>query len=119
MNERSAPGGERSFHLYGTQRWRKRALAQLARYPLCAECLRVKRYVTAKVADHIEDHRGDVREFWRGALQSLCEQCHNGKSASDAAARKSGKPARPRLAKGADVNGWPTDPNHPWNVGAP
>jgi hypothetical protein len=35
-------------------------------------CLSEGKIVAARIADHIEPHRGDPIKFWTGALQSLC-----------------------------------------------
>jgi 5-methylcytosine-specific restriction enzyme A len=91
--------------LYGTERWRRLARAQIRREPLCALCLLEGRGpVVARVADHIEPWRGDVNKFWLGKLQSLCEHCHNSR-----------KKDLERLGydRSVGVDGLPLDPNHP------
>jgi 5-methylcytosine-specific restriction protein A len=68
---------------YGTARWQKARLAQLARKPCCEECTRQGRTTAATVADHIKPVRlgGD---FWDSANhQSLCRPCHQAKSGSE------------------------------------
>jgi hypothetical protein len=62
---------------YGSQRWRRRAKAQLAAEPLCRMCQADGRIEAATVADHIVPHRGDWAAFWEGELQSLCAHHHN------------------------------------------
>ena len=62
---------------YGTARWKKLRAMQLGKAPLCAFCLRRGVVTAASVADHVEPHRGDLRKFWHGALQSLCKRCHD------------------------------------------
>jgi 5-methylcytosine-specific restriction enzyme A len=43
----------------------------------------------ASVVDHIRPHRGDKALFWDNANhQSLCETCHNAKTAREVNARK-------------------------------
>lgn len=86
-------------------RWQKRRAQQLAEHPLCAFCLRLGRTEVATVADHITPHRGDPVLF-EGPLQSLCTTCH---SSLKQAMETSGR------VKGCDLNGYPLDPNHPWN----
>jgi len=40
--------------------------------------------VLATVVDHISPHKGDSDLFWdRANWQSLCESCHNRKTASE------------------------------------
>lgn len=67
---------------YG-ERWRKARAAYLARHPLCVDCEREHRLVTATVVDHIEAHKGNARLFWSEAnWQSLCKQHHDRKTAT-------------------------------------
>ena len=60
----------------------------------------------ACIADHVVSHRGDWNEFVTGALQSLCEPCHN-----------SAKRLLDLHGYRPDVgeDGWPLDPAHPAN----
>jgi 5-methylcytosine-specific restriction enzyme A len=54
----------------------------LNRHPLCAECARLGRLITATVVDHVQDHKGDLGLFWsEDNWQSLCKQCHDRKTA--------------------------------------
>jgi len=62
---------------YGTARWKRRRARQLQLEPLCAGCVKRGRVVPARVADHVEPHKGDPVRFWTGALQSLCTPCHS------------------------------------------
>jgi 5-methylcytosine-specific restriction enzyme A len=65
-----------------TTTWDKARKVWLAKHPLCAECERQGETVEAKVVDHIVPHRGDRVLFWDAAnWQSLCETCHNCKTA--------------------------------------
>lgn len=99
-----------SARWYGLQRWRRRSLAQLRAEPLCAMCLQAGRTTAASVADHVVPHRGDEEAFWNGKLQSLCDHCHS-QTKQREEARGYGD------AVGED--GWPLDPRHPANGGAP
>jgi 5-methylcytosine-specific restriction endonuclease McrA len=92
-------------HPHGTARWQRIRHDQLTREPLCRYCAAMGRDTPATVADHIEPHRRDPEKFWHGALQSLCAPCHDG--AKQAEERGSG-------LRGADVDGLPVDPGHPW-----
>jgi hypothetical protein len=100
---------------YRTQAWRSRAQHQLQIEPLCRMCGAEGYVESARVADHIEDHKGDPEKFWRGALQSLCFRHHNSKTRLSDIERRTGK--RP-LRRGADASGIPTDPAHPWRTEA-
>ena len=63
-------------------RWQKVRKIYLRRNPLCFECLKEGRIEPATVVDHIEPHRGDNEKFWNeDNFQSLCERCHNRKTA--------------------------------------
>ena len=94
---------------YGTERWRRRAKAQMMLHPLCAHCLQKKRVVPAVIADHVDPHKGDWNGFWLGPLQSLCRNCH-----------ESGKKYQEQRGFRSDIgeDGWPIDPAHPTYKGA-
>jgi 5-methylcytosine-specific restriction enzyme A len=89
---------------YGLGRWKNRAHAQLRQHPLCKHCLEQGLVVEAKIADHVEPHRGDWNSFWIGELQSLCRKCH-----------ESGKKYQEHRGFRSDIgaDGWPVDRNHP------
>ena len=93
-------------HLYNNRRWVARRAAQLRAHPLCAMCLAAGRVTAARVADHIEPHKGSAELFWTGGLQSLCYPCHN-----------SGKKQLEKqgYSNQVDVHGRPIDPHHPSN----
>jgi 5-methylcytosine-specific restriction protein A len=93
-------------HWYWTQRWRRKAKAQLRAYPLCARCQEQGHITAATVADHVEPHRGDEQKFWNGALASLCKAHH-----SRTKQREEGLGYRVDV----DEQGFPLDPAHPWN----
>ena len=66
---------------YGS-RWREARRAWLAKHPLCVLCGESGRTVAASVVDHVVPHRGDRQLFWDSSnWQSLCEKCHNRKTA--------------------------------------
>jgi hypothetical protein len=91
---------------YSLNRWRRRRLAQLTDFPLCATCQARGLAVPATVADHVISHEGDWDRFMNGALQSLCKPCHD-----------SGKRAETLRGWSPDLDetGWPSDPRHPAN----
>ena len=91
---------------YQRAAWKRRARLQLTQFPLCAICLREGKLSPAQIADHVQPHRGDSVAFWRGALQSLCVQCHN-------ASKQREELRGYDTAIGAD--GLPLDPRHPFN----
>ena len=100
--------GRYSSHpkLYNNRRWHARRKQQLQQQPLCALCLQDHRVTAATVADHITPHKGDYNLFWHGALQSLCNPCHNSLKQH---VEKHG------YSNACDVHGRPLDPNHPSN----
>jgi 5-methylcytosine-specific restriction protein A len=58
-------------------------IAQLAKEPWCAECLKLGEYTPATDVDHIERHNGDLKKFYSGKLQSLCHSHHSQKTAEE------------------------------------
>jgi len=67
---------------YSTTRWRKARQQYLALHPLCVECLKDNRLITADVVDHIVDHKGNHELFWdMNNWQALCIKHHNSKTA--------------------------------------
>lgn len=59
------------------------------------------------VVDHVIPHRGDQALFWdRSNWQSLCHDHH------DIVKQREEHGQAPQ---GNDINGRPTDPDHPWN----
>jgi 5-methylcytosine-specific restriction protein A len=101
-----------------TYAWSKESKRFLEENPLCA--LHLKRFganaagvALATVVDHIVPHKGDQKLFWdRSNWQSLCKDCHDGKTLEERGATPHKPPAS---VKGSDVYGMPLDPNHPWN----
>jgi 5-methylcytosine-specific restriction protein A len=91
---------------YQLERWRRLRRAQLRVHPLCAMCASRGVVTVATIADHVVSHGGDWNEFLTGALQSLCEPCHN-------------RDKRLLGTRGyrSDVgdDGWPLGPAHPAN----
>jgi hypothetical protein len=70
-------------------------------------CLKENKLEAATVIDHIEPHRGDVNKFWLGKLQSLCLPHHNVT-----------KLQIETRGYSSDIgpDGYPRDPDHPFNV---
>jgi 5-methylcytosine-specific restriction endonuclease McrA len=90
---------------YDSAAWKKRRAYQLRLHPLCAWCLQQGRVRPAVIADHVISHEGDWNLFVLGELQSLCEQCHNRKSAGGEA-----------YSDEIGIDGYPVDPAHPFNL---
>ena len=63
--------------------------AQLLREPFCRECAKRGDCTCATVVDHVVPFRGDWAKFVDPANhQSLCERCHNRKTATECANRR-------------------------------
>jgi 5-methylcytosine-specific restriction enzyme A len=101
----SHPSG-RWHKLYSTGHWVRRRKAQLRESPFCEACLERGVPTPATVADHVEQHHGDVNKFFLGALRSLCLACHN---------RQKRLEELQGWTPEIDNDGWPTDPRHPSN----
>ncbi|WP_390844186.1 HNH endonuclease [Anatilimnocola floriformis] len=62
--------------------WRAARIQFLRQHPLCVECQSVGIATAATVVDHVTPHRGCYALFWNQSnWQSLCERCHNVKTA--------------------------------------
>lgn len=67
---------------YGS-RWQRYRLSFLAEHPLCERCRAEDRVTEATVVDHVIPHKGDEGRFWdEKNHQSLCDHCHNLKTAT-------------------------------------
>lgn len=90
------------------RKWHKARTRFLAEHPLCAMCMELGIVRQATVVDHIVPHRGNPELFWdRSNWQALCRHCHD----SVKKRMEQGTPV------GCGVDGWPTDPSHPWIAG--
>lgn len=94
---------------YGLAIWRNHLRpVQLSKQPLCERCLRDHGRVTeATVVHHLKPHKGDWELFTDpDNLASSCKRCHD--STEQSIERR-----------GYDIrigdDGWPVDPNHPFN----
>lgn len=94
---------------YSSPRWRGpagRRTLQLRRIPWCEPCKVEGRSRPATIANHKIPHRGDPLLFWHGPLESTCKTCHD--AMIQAAEHRGYRP-------GVDAEGWPIDPDHPFN----
>lgn len=76
---------------YQSRRWRVMRASFLYQHPLCMTCERVGRLIAAKVVDHIIPIKQGGARFEAANLQSLCVRCHNGKTATERAARQASR----------------------------
>ncbi|MBO6506857.1 MAG: HNH endonuclease [Kordiimonadaceae bacterium] len=97
---------------YNTTAWKRLRAAKLATEPLCQPCKLRGAVTTAKAVDHIVPINAGGEAFPSlGGLMSMCERCHNEKTAAND--RKHTKPFS-RNVKGFDANGDPVDPFDNW-----
>lgn len=94
-----------------TERIRGRELQRIRRRiakrddGLCGRCREAGLTVPGREVDHkVPLFKGG--EECDANRWLLCDDCHPAKTRED----------RGQKAKGADRNGWPTDPRHPWNL---
>ncbi len=98
---------------YGTTAWKRLREAHLSLHPMCEGCEAMGRLTRANTVDHrVAISDGGLPFPGHDGLASYCGRCHGAKTArgTEAGAVKSNRPR-----KGCDVNGWPFDPDHPWN----
>lgn len=68
---------------YRSAAWRKLRLVKLEQQPLCEECLKHDRHTPAQMVDHIVPINRGGAPLDLQNLQSLCNSCHNSKSARE------------------------------------
>ncbi len=73
---------------YNSWPWRKKRKQQLQAHPLCKHCSEKDIVTQATVADHIIPISLGGSKFDDDNLQSLCEKCHNAKSAAESRAAR-------------------------------
>jgi 5-methylcytosine-specific restriction protein A len=73
---------------YNSWSWRKLRKNFIQRFPLCKHCEEKDEVTVATVVDHIVPINSGGEPLKESNLQSLCESCHNKKSATEA--RKGG-----------------------------
>ena len=95
---------------YASPAWKLKRKAQLKEHPECQECSKLNRTRRARIVDHVIPHRGDHKRFFHGVLQSLCTPCH---SAWKQKVETMGYSSAP------SSDGWPEDPEHPFNARTP
>lgn len=98
---------------YHTSAWKKLRLAKLAEEPLCYACRLYGRTVEAIAVDHMKAIAAGGEPFPPlDGLMSLCESCHNEKTAT-----MDGRSRKPfaRRFKGFDASGNPIDPGDDWH----
>ena len=88
---------------YGTKEWREPRRIALVRYPICTRC----EHKSSVIVDHKIPHKGDRQLFFDGNnLTGLCKKCHDSWKQ---------RQEHKRVDTACDDEGYPSDPNHPWN----
>lgn len=100
---------------YCTSRWARLREAKLCEKPLCEICERRGEIEPAVAVDHFKPiNQGGAPFPELSGLLSLCERCHNEKTA---AFDKPGGDGFRRRFKGVGSDGNPVDPFDPWHGG--
>lgn len=73
---------------YHRKRWRKLSALYRKSNPVCVQCAKQGRTVPADVVDHITPILDGGDPYDEDNLQSLCNSCHNSKTAKENARRK-------------------------------
>ena len=68
---------------YQSTAWRKLREEKLRKNPICEQCIRIGLIIPAQVVDHIVPINKGGAALDIDNLQSLCNPCHNRKSAMD------------------------------------
>ena len=93
---------------YQGARWQRLRRLHLSIEPLCRACKRLGYSVTAQHVDHVVPiAQAPALAYDLANLQSLCVSCHSVKTQTED--RGTGE-------RGADSDGFPVDPGHPWNA---
>jgi 5-methylcytosine-specific restriction protein A len=88
-----------------TRRWRNLRARKLEANPVCELKLPGCEGAAVEV-DHIRQLAAGGDRFDWANLRSACEACHD---------KRHGKRKRRPRIKGCDADGYPLDPDHPWN----
>lgn len=85
MAERKPQEGRKysNTKFYQSTAWRKLRKVKLEKDPLCEECLKHNIHTPAKVIDHKVPINQGGAALDIANLQSLCDRCHNRKSAKE------------------------------------
>lgn len=104
---------------YGTRTWQRLRAAKLSTDPLCYACEMRGRIVPAVAVDHVVAiKRGGPPFPPLDGLMSLCEPCHNSKTATfDRGSGRTTADTFGRRFKGFDVHGNPIDREDDWHGG--
>lgn len=100
---------------YNTTAWKNLRASKLSASPCCEICRLRGQTVIANTVDHVKAIKAGGSPFPPlNGLMSLCQRCHNEKTASvDHPDRAAGG----RRFKGFDVHGNPIDPGDAWHGG--
>ena len=97
---------------YRSKAWAIRRRDQLAQHPTCCLCDKegIIRLRERMVVDHHPPHRGDYIAFFQGPVRTLCKFHHDSHAQAEEIRG---------FSLALDESGFPSDPDHPFNTGAP
>ena len=99
------PAYERWYH---SKRWERLARIHKAMNPCCVMCAEHGVVMAAEVTDHVIPHRGSEHLFWdMKNWQSLCKAHHDHD--------KKQLEGKKGFVTDIGADGFPVDPNHPFN----
>ena len=105
--DQRSEAAEQWRRLYRTARWQGIRRGQLAARPLCAMCLEDGHTRAATICNHVDKDAKQTKEgFFAGPFNSLCKTHHDSTQQ---------RQERTGHVIGCDADGWPRDPEHPWN----
>jgi 5-methylcytosine-specific restriction protein A len=83
-SDRQPRQDKRADPFYTSTAWRKLRNQYIATQPICEHCKQAGNYKAAKVVDHIapRKQRPELELDWDN-LQSLCQRCHQQKTAKE------------------------------------
>lgn len=97
-------------HLYASPAWKGPSglrLVILRRDPVCTAC----GTAPSTVADHIKDHRGDLKLFYSPEnVRGVCKPCHDKKTGSMYGGGDRAVPVPPAIVDGKVANQGPVPP---------
>lgn len=93
---------------YWTNAWRKKRNAHIKKFPLCTHCLARGIGEPGVIVDHIiEIEDNPSLKLTTSNLQTLCQSCHNKKTAAEARKREG------VILRASDVMNWVITHNKP------
>lgn len=99
----NAAGKKRRAYFYGTTAWRKFRAIYISKHPLCEHCLKDGKLTAATLVDHVIEIMDGGARLSESNVQSLCDACHNRKTALKKKERAAGVQEAPEAP---DASPW-------------